>query len=150
MAERERDQQLVGYWSDEPLYQGAMESADVAFRADGTGWMYWSRSGGPFEVVRFGWHTRADRQLAIRLRQRLSGTWYLVGQAVRHRVLDRAALTESIALTYDISGGQNVRREPATLLTLSQRLRLGTIGDRFAYQRALAPGEDDPATIRRR
>ncbi len=150
MVEGERDQQLVGYWSDQPLYQGAMEGADVAFRADGTGWMYWSRSGGPFEVVRFGWHTRTDRQLAIGLRQQLSGTWHLVGQAVRHRVLDQAALTESIAVTYDISAGQDAIREPATVLTLSQRLRLGTIGDRFAYQRALAPGENDPATIERR
>jgi hypothetical protein len=31
------DERLVGYWSDEDLYQGAMEAADIAFRPDGTG-----------------------------------------------------------------------------------------------------------------
>jgi len=29
---------LVGYRSDEALYQGAMEAADIAFRPDGIGW----------------------------------------------------------------------------------------------------------------
>jgi hypothetical protein len=58
------DERLVGYWSDEDLYQGAMEAADIAFRADGTGWTYWSRDGGTFYVVRFSWHTGANRNRA--------------------------------------------------------------------------------------
>jgi hypothetical protein len=53
------DPRLVGYWSDEALYQGAMEAADIAFRPDGTGWTYWSRDGGTFYVDRFSWHARA-------------------------------------------------------------------------------------------
>jgi len=30
------DPRLVGYWSDQYLYQGAMEAADIAFSADGS------------------------------------------------------------------------------------------------------------------
>jgi len=47
------DDRLTGYWSDDDLYLGAMEAAEVAFRTDGTGWTYWSRAGGAFEVRRF-------------------------------------------------------------------------------------------------
>ena len=28
---------LVGYWSDEALYRGAMEAIDITFRPDGVG-----------------------------------------------------------------------------------------------------------------
>ena len=84
------DARLVGYWSDEPLYQGAMEAADIAFRADGTGWTYWSRSGGTFFVRRFTWHTTAGRQLTLDLHRELSGTWDRQGHATTHRVTRQA------------------------------------------------------------
>ena len=65
------DPRLVGYWSDQDLYQGAMEAADIAFRADGTGWTYWSRDGGTFYVLRFNWHTAANRNLTLDLHEEL-------------------------------------------------------------------------------
>ncbi|MEV6910756.1 hypothetical protein [Amycolatopsis sp. NPDC051071] len=36
------DGRLVGLWSDRVLYPSDVESAELAFRADGSGWLYWS------------------------------------------------------------------------------------------------------------
>jgi len=140
------DARLVGYWSDEPLYQGAMEAADIAFRTDGTGWTYWSRDGGTFFVYRFSWHTTAGRQLTLDLRQELSGTWDLAGRTTRHRVTSQATCDKQIVLAYEIRAGQDVLRRPATLLHVDQPISLGTIGDRFALKRELAENEQDPTT----
>lgn len=73
------DTRLAGYWSDEDLYQGAMEAADIAFRLDGTGWAYWSRDGGGFFILRFSWQTTNGQCLTLSLHQELSGTWELEG-----------------------------------------------------------------------
>jgi hypothetical protein len=138
------DGRLVGYWSDEDLYQGVMEAADIAFRADGTGWTYWSRIGGTFYVHRFGWHTAADRHLTLDLHQELSGTWHLEDHTTQHRVRSQAPCHQQIILAYQITAGQNALRKPATLLELDQRIRAGTIGDRFAFKRELTQTEHDP------
>ena len=61
------DERLVGYWSDQDLYRGAMEAADIAFRPDGTGWTYWSRDAGTFFAYRFTWHTTEGHRLALAL-----------------------------------------------------------------------------------
>jgi hypothetical protein len=132
---------LVGYWSDEPLYQGAMEAADIAFRADGTGWTYWSRSGGTFFVRRFTWHTTAGRQLTLDLHWELSGTWDLQGHTATYRVTRQAACGRRIVLAYQIHAGQDILGRPATLLEVHQPISLGTIGDRFALSRELAKDE---------
>ncbi|HCU91858.1 MAG TPA: hypothetical protein DHU96_03625 [Actinobacteria bacterium] len=71
------DERLVGYWSDQDLYRGAMEAADIAFRPDGTGWTYWSRDAGTFFAYRFTWHTTEGHRLALALHHELSGTWDL-------------------------------------------------------------------------
>jgi len=140
------DERLVGYWSDEDLYQGAMEAADIAFRPDGTGWTYWSRDGGTFFVYRFTWHTTEDHRLTLALHQQLSGTWDLTDHATRHRVTSQAACGQQIALSYQISEGQNALRKPAMLLKLGQQISVGTIGDRFAFKRELADTDHDPTT----
>jgi hypothetical protein len=102
------DESLIGYWSDERLYQGAMEAADIAFRSDGTGWTYWSRDGGGFHVYRFSWHVTADRQLTLGLEQSLSGTWDLQGHTTRHTVDSQNASYKEIILAYQIRIGQDV------------------------------------------
>lgn len=142
------DTRLAGYWSDEDLYQGAMEAADVAFRRDGTGWAYWSRAGGPFFVLRFGWNTCGRERLTLRLREQLSGTWRLEGSSTRHDVTSHSARDEQIVVTYQIMPGNTLSGEPATLLELGKRLRLSTIGDRFALKRQLGDGEHDPVSSR--
>jgi hypothetical protein len=140
------DERLVGYWSDEDLYQGDMEAADIVFRHDGTGWTYWSKFGGPFVVYRFTWHTAADGRLTLVLHQQLAGTWNLQGDTFRHRVTSRAASDRTVLLIYAIRPGQDVFGRPATLLNVDHPISLGTIGDRFALKRELLEDEQDPTT----
>src|SRR5262245_43327205 len=109
-----------------------MEAADIAFRPDGTGWTYWSRVGGAFEVHRFRWRTTAGHQLTLDLRRQLSGTWHLARGTIRHRVTSQAACGERIVLAYQIRAGQDVLGRPATLLEAGQPINPGTVGDRFA------------------
>jgi hypothetical protein len=137
---------LIGYWSDEPLYQGSMEAADIAFRSDGTGWTYWSSFGGTFYMDRFSWHTDQDGHLTLDLNENLYGTWHLEDHTTRHRVRNRDAYHKHLVLTYQITAGHNALRMPATVLQLDQPIILGTIGDRFAFKRELAENEQDPTT----
>src|SRR5690348_16399105 len=128
------DTRLAGYWSDDNLYQGAMEAADIAFRPDGTGWTYWSRDGGTFYVLRFNWHTTDDRRLTLDLHEKLSGSWDLLGHTAQHHAVSQASYDKQLALAYEIRAGQDVFKRPATLLELDRKISLGTIGDRFAYK----------------
>lgn len=137
------DPRLLGYWSDQDLYQGAMEAADIAFGADGTGWTYWSRDGGTFYVLRFRWHT-AHRQLTLHMHMRLSGMVGREGSGFRHRVDYQAARHQILVLTYEVAAGQNLFSKPATLLALGRPISPGTIGARFALQRELADDDHDP------
>jgi hypothetical protein len=141
------DTRLVGYWSDENLYQGNMEAADIAFRPDGNGWAYWSRDGGGLFILRFSWHTTAGGQLGLDLREKLSGSWDLEGHVTRYRVTSQEACDTKIVLAYEIRAGQDVVGKPATLLEVSQQISRGTIGDRFALKRELAEDEQDPAPL---
>ncbi len=140
------DARLVGYWSDQDLYQGAMEAADIAFCPDRTGWTYWSRVGGAFFVLRFSWRTAPGHELTLDLYEKLSGTWDLDGHATRHHVESQTAYGQQLVLAYEIRAGQDAARRPATLLELDQPVSMGTIGDRFAFKRELAEAEHDPTT----
>ena len=84
------DARLVGYWSDEPLYQGRHGGRRHRVPRRRDGWTYWSRSGGTFFVRRFTWHTTAGRQLTLDLHRELSGTWDLQGHTTTHRVTRQA------------------------------------------------------------
>jgi hypothetical protein len=137
------DTRLAGYWSDKDLYQGAMEVADVAFRPDGFGWVYWSNAGG-FFLLRFSWHAEESRQLTLDMRENLSGTWHREGHTPRYRVARQEACDTTTVLTYKIRQGQSVWGRPATLLETGQPISRGTIGSRFAFERDLAGDERDP------
>jgi len=139
------DTRLVGYWSDEDLYLGAMEAADIAFCPDGSGWTYWSRDGGGFSVLRFRWHTTDDRQLALELHEQMSGNRELEGRRTRHHVTSKAACDTNIVVAYEIRAGQDLFGTPATLLEADRPISRGTIGNRFALKRDLADGEQNPA-----
>jgi hypothetical protein len=140
------DPRLVGYWSDQDLYQGAMEAADIAFRPDGAGWTYWSRDGGTFYVDRFRWHTTADNRLILDVHEKLFGTWDLEGHTTRHHVDSQAPSGKQLVLAYQITAGQDSFKRPATLLELDQPINVATIGDRFAFHRELTRDEQDPTT----
>jgi hypothetical protein len=140
------DDKLIGYWSDQPVYQGDMEAADLAFRSDATGWTYWSRDGGGFDVYRFSWHTSGQRQLTLAMEQELSGTWDLHGQTTQYHVESLSACDDQVVLGYQIRDTRDVFKLPARLLELDQPISPGTIGDRFAFRRELAENERDPTT----
>jgi len=142
------DPRLVGYWSDEALYQGAMEAADIAFRPDGIGWTYWSRDGGTFYVNRFTWHIAAGHHLTLDLHEQLFGSWNLAGRTTRHHVDSRSPCDKQLVLAYQITPGQDSLTRPVMLLEFDQPVSLGTVGDRFAFKRELAEDERDPTTRR--
>jgi hypothetical protein len=134
----------VGYWSDEDLYLGVMEAADIVFGPDGNGWVYWSRDGGGYFIVRFGWHAVDGRELVLGLREKLSGSWDRVGSVTRHHVASQAQCDTEMVLGYEIRAGQDVFGRPARLLGTGQPVVRGAVGDRFAFKRALAGAEQDP------
>jgi len=136
------DDSLVGRWSDENLYIGSMEAADIIFRSDGTGWTYWSRVGGSFYVLRFDWQISPEGRLDFRLRRQLSGRWTLHGSAIHHQVESQHTRDITLSVTYAVSTGQDVLGNAAILLEFDQRLVPGTIGQRFALKTDNGSGED--------
>jgi hypothetical protein len=139
------DRRLVGYWSDKHLYMGSMEAADIAFRADGTGWTYWSNAAGGFEVLRFMWRQTSRSALTLRVREYAGGTWSLDRGTVIHQLREQRADDKQIALSYEITAGQNAVGDPAMVLQFDKDVIRGVVGDRFALDRALAASEHDPA-----
>jgi len=138
------DARLVGYWTDKNLYLGGMEASDIAFRADGTGWVYWYNAAGGFEVLRFSWQA-AGQDLTVSLHEVVSGTWSLDGGAVTHRANSQVGSDEQIALAYEITAGRDAIGKPATLLEFDKPVILGVTANRFALERELALDEQDPA-----
>ncbi|WP_410607740.1 hypothetical protein [Amycolatopsis sp. lyj-109] len=45
--------QLIGYWSGQEIHPSSPEYTDLGFRADGSGWKYWSSWSTEFIVERF-------------------------------------------------------------------------------------------------
>lgn len=144
------DTRLVGYWSDKNLSQGSMEAADIAFRPDGRGWVYWSNFGGGFHIMRFRWYLGDRRRLTLDVREELSGRWYRDRRSLGtgYRVSSKQASGPRIVLGYEVREGQDVLGRPATLLETDQPISLGTIGARFALERQLSGDEQDPVARR--
>jgi hypothetical protein len=140
------DERLLGYWSDKNLYPGDMEAADVVFRADGVGWVYWYGAGMGFEVLRFTWQAESGHGLTVRLQEYASGTWDLDDGNVMHQVRGREARDEVIEMGYEVRDGDDAAGRPVTLLGFDQALVFGVTGDLFALERELAEGEVDPAS----
>lgn len=124
---------LVGYWSESELYPGSPEYTELGFRADGTGWQYWSSWSTEFAVHRFDWAEPEPGRLALRLRMELDGTWSLDGAEVAHRVERRQHVDELIELTWAL--------EPGPELTLGRPLDEFLGGTRF---RPVEGGGADP------
>jgi hypothetical protein len=143
------DKRLVGYWSDKNLQIGSMEGADVAFRADGYGWVHWSNFGGGFFIMRFSWDVAEGARLTLAIYEELSGTWRREQHTSRYRVSRQEACDTKTVLTYEIRQGQDVLGRPALLLETGQPVSLGTVGSRFAFERELAGNEQDRVARRR-
>jgi hypothetical protein len=111
---------LVGYWSESELYPGSTEYTELGFRADGTGWQYWSSWSTEFVVHRFAWHTPEPGRLAVHLRMELDGTWAADNT---HRVERREHIDTRLDLAWTL--------EPDHRLTLDRPLDDMLGGTRF-------------------
>jgi hypothetical protein len=118
--ERVIDTSLVGYWSDDIMYSGAMEANDLTFRADGSGFTYWARIGDVFEVDRFDWHVTAEGNLRIHLTRMLTGTWTVQDNSIHHRVQIEDGIDNVHETSYAVAAGRDVFGNDVTTLTLHQ------------------------------
>ncbi|MEV6646073.1 hypothetical protein [Amycolatopsis sp. NPDC051371] len=108
------DARLVGYWSESEVHPGSTEYTELGFRADGSGWQYWSSWSTAFVVHRFGWHTAEPGRLVVRLRMEIDGTWSVDGPDVAHQVADSEHVDTLVELAWTL--------DPARKLTLDRPL----------------------------
>ncbi len=102
------DAHLIGYWSESALDPGAPEYTELGFRADGTGWQYWTSWSTAFAVHRFHWHTPGPGRLTTRLRMAIDGTWSLDGPDVAHRVERREHVDTVVELGWELGPGRQL------------------------------------------
>ena len=132
---------LIGCWSDLELYQGSMESCELVFLGDGSGWYEWSNFGGAFEVLRLQWKGLATGQLAVLIQEYLGGTWTLEGLVTRYRVERQRHESRSVITSYVIHPGVDALRRPVTLLELGKEIGLA---NRYALMRRDVRAIDEP------
>jgi len=144
------DARLLGYWSDDVLYQGDMEVAEIAFAPHESGWIYWARDGGVFTVDRFVWHTTGRRRLECRIHRSLSGTWTVREGHVYHSVDEQSRCNDALSFAYTIGVGRDAIGGQVTVLELDRPVSVGVIGERFAFKHGGVRGKDDPTRRRRR
>jgi hypothetical protein len=107
------DSRLVGYWSEAEVHPGSTEYTELGFRADGSGWQYWSSWSKAFCVHRFSWHTAAPGRLTTRLLMGLDGTWSLAGSEVSHRVERWDHVDTLVELAWDLGPDQKLTLDEA-------------------------------------
>ncbi|WP_086844793.1 hypothetical protein [Amycolatopsis kentuckyensis] len=127
------DTPLIGYWSEREVYPSSPEYTELGFRADGSGWLYWSSWSTEFVVERFGWHLPAPGVLAARLHLTVGGEWSVDDGDVTHLVEYREETDTVVELGWAIGPGPE--------LTLDHPLSLGLGGTRF---RPVEEGGTDP------
>ena len=144
------DTRLLGYWSDDVLYQGDMEVAEIAFAPHESGWIYWARDGGVYAVDRFVWHTTGRQRLELRTHLHLSGTWTVRGGHIYHRVDEQSGCNDALSFAYTIGAGRDAIGGRVTVLELDRPVFEGVIGERFAFKHGGVREKDDPTRRRRR
>jgi hypothetical protein len=141
------DEHLVGLWSDRMLFPSDVESAELAFRADGTGWLYWSSWSGAFTVLRYTWAITAPGTLALKFHRTVEGTWTIDDGVTRHDVDSEAAKDSLVEVGYLIAPAEDPMGNPVNLLSLDRPLDDHLAGARFAHVERdplIEPGADDP------
>lgn len=124
------DARLVGYWSEAELYPGSPEYTELGFRADGSGWLYWSSWSTAFAVHRFAWRAPEPGRLTVRLRMEVDGNWSADGT---HRVERRHHVDTLLELAWELGTDRK--------LTLDRPLDEALGGTRF---RPVEAGGTDP------
>jgi hypothetical protein len=102
------DARLTGYWSESELDPGSPEYTELGFRADGTGWLYWSSWSMAFVVLRFDWDTPGPGRLSVHLRVEIDGKWSVDGTAVAHRVEGREEVDTRLELAWELGPGSKL------------------------------------------
>ena len=125
------DERLTGLWSDEILHPGSTESVDLAFRRDGSGWLYWASWSTEFAVSRFTWAT--PDELVLTFHRAVSGTWSVDDGVTRHDVESDEKEESVIKLGYEIAPGEDPFGTPVTLLSLGRPLIEYLAGSQFAW-----------------
>ncbi|OLZ56970.1 hypothetical protein [Amycolatopsis keratiniphila] len=124
------DERLVGLWSDEIVHPGSVESVDLAFLDNGSGWLYWSSWSSEFAVSRFTWAT--PDELVLNFHRALGGTWSIEDGVTCHEVESDEKEESVIRLGYEIAPGEDPFGNPVTLLSLDRPLDDHLAGSRFA------------------
>ncbi|WP_181776934.1 hypothetical protein [Amycolatopsis pittospori] len=127
------DERLVGLWSDRMLYPSDVESAELAFRGDGSGWLYWSSWSTAFTVSRYTWAAFAPGTLALKFHRTLDGTWSIDDGVTRHDVESDEKAESLVEIGYGIIPGEDPLGNPVTLLSLDRPLDDHLAGSRFAW-----------------
>ncbi len=130
------DERLIGLWSDRALYPSDVESAELAFRADGSGWLYWSSWSSAFTVSRYTWKVPRQGSLAMTFHHTLDGTWSIDDGITRHDVEAEEPDETLVEIGYGIVPGEDPLGYPVTLLSLDRPLDDHLAGSRFAWVQA--------------
>ncbi|MEV6429064.1 hypothetical protein [Nocardia sp. NPDC051463] len=123
-------EQLLGYWSEMGLAPGQPEFTEIGFRADGTGWIYWSSWSGAFTVIRLAWQATPTGHLTVRMHTEIYGTW-----TAAHRVEQRTDIDSTRTVAYAVT--------PGPILTLEHPLDETLGGTEFKF----TPGNTDDPTL---
>ncbi len=127
------DDRLTGLWSDEILHPSDVESVDLTFRADGSGWLYWSSWSTEFSVSRYTWTASTTGNLVLRFHRTLGGTWSIDDGVTHHEVESDEREESVVDVGYEIAPGEDPFGEPIILLTLARPLHDHLAGSRFAW-----------------
>ncbi|WP_244162323.1 hypothetical protein [Amycolatopsis regifaucium] len=106
---------------------------DLAFRRDGSGWLYWASWSTEFAVSRFTWATPTPGVLALKFHRTLGGTWSNDDGVIRHHVESDEKEDSVVETGYAIASGEAPYGTPVTLLSLAHPLTEYLAGSRFAW-----------------
>ncbi|RSN57304.1 hypothetical protein DMH01_28080 [Amycolatopsis sp. WAC 04182] len=124
-------ERLPGLWSDEIMHPGSVESVDLVFRRDGSGWLYWASWSTEFAVSRFTWSSQGE--LVLKFHRTLEGTWSIDNGVTRHDVESEKKEESVIEVGYEIAPREDPYGTPVTLLSLARPLTEHLAGSRFAW-----------------
>jgi hypothetical protein len=120
------DKDLTGHWSERDLDPHSVELGEVAFRSDGTGWLYWSSWSKSFSLHRFTWQVPGPGRVDVHFGHYFAGTWH---PDDTHEVETDELDERVLELSYTIKPASG---DIGPVLEFDQRLDAWTAGNRFA------------------
>ncbi|WP_410656904.1 hypothetical protein [Amycolatopsis sp. lyj-112] len=139
------DERLIGLWSESTLYPNDVESAELAFRWNGSGWLYWSSWSTSFSVSRYTWSAFTPGTLVLKFHCELDGTWSIEDGVVRHDVESEEERGSLVKVGYEVVPGEDPLGNTLTVLSLDRPLHDHLAGSRFAWVEQSGPLSDPAA-----